>query len=246
MKILGIIPARAGSKGVPGKNYRHLAGYPLMLYTVFTAQQASLLHTVILSSDDPVCIKLAKQFEIEVPFTRPEILAADNASSIKVIQHAIQFFEACGKQYDAVCLLQPTYPFRIPGMIDRCITTFISTGADSLFTVIRVPHVYNPHWVFEKGNDGWLKSATSDQSLISSRQLLPDAFCRDGAVYVCKTDLLMKENTLFNERTGCVETDLKWYVNIDTAEDWAKAENMADDYLKQFPMEINSDASKEF
>ncbi len=245
MKILGIIPARAGSKGVPGKNTRNLARFPLLAYTAFAAQKASLLQKIILSSDDPVSIKLAKQYQLEVPFIRPAILATDNASSIKVIQHAIRFYEDQGILYDAVCLLQPTYPFRVPGMIDHCIKTFIDTGADSLFTVVPVPSAYNPHWVFEKGNDGWLKSATGDQSLVSSRQLLPDAFCRDGAIYVCKTDLLMQESTLFNERTGFVENDLKWYVNIDTTEDWEKAENMAEDYLEQFSIEINSDASKE-
>src|SRR5690606_8918158 len=119
--ILAIIPARGGSKGIPGKNMKLLGEKPLLQYTVEAARESSLLSRVILSSDDVDIINLAKSVGLDVPFVRPAHLATDSSGSLEVVQHALKELAGQGETYDAVCLLQPTTPFRESGSIDTAI-----------------------------------------------------------------------------------------------------------------------------
>src|SRR5690606_16539362 len=121
---LGLIPARGGSKGIPKKNIKLLNGRPLLEYTFNTAKSAKKLSRVILSSEDPEIMELANKIGLEVLFTRPQELARDTTSSLEVIRHCLEFFEAQGEIFDAICLLQPTTPFREKNLIDSAITKF--------------------------------------------------------------------------------------------------------------------------
>ena len=121
MNILGLIPARGGSKGIPGKNIKRLHGKPLLQYTFEAAKNSDLISRVILSSDDSEIIRVAEKIGLEIPFVRPTALAADDTSSLEVVQHALNFFIQKGEKFDAVCLLQPTTPFRRNGLIDEVI-----------------------------------------------------------------------------------------------------------------------------
>ncbi|SFN32847.1 acylneuraminate cytidylyltransferase family protein [Salegentibacter flavus] len=224
-KILGLIPARGGSKGIPGKNIKLLGGKPLLQYTWEAAKQSSLLEKVILSSEDQEIIEVAKKLGLEVPFTRPEELARDETPSIEVIKQALNFFKENGQEFDAVCLLQPTTPFRSPVLINACIKKFEENNYDSLISVREVPAEFNPHWVFEE-KEGLLKLATGEESIIPRRQELPKAYFRDGAIYITKTEVLLEQNSLFGERTGFYDTTGKPYVNIDTPLDWEEAERI--------------------
>ncbi|WP_081212348.1 acylneuraminate cytidylyltransferase family protein [Salegentibacter sediminis] len=221
-KILGLIPARGGSKGIPGKNIKLLGGKPLLQYTWESAKASSLLDKLILSSEDPEIIETATKLGLEVPFTRPKELAQDSTPSIEVIKYALNFFREKGQNFDAVCLLQPTTPFRSPGLIDSCIKKFSSNNYDSLITVREVPAEFNPHWIFEEKN-GLLKLATGEENIIPRRQELPKAYFRDGAVYITKTEVLLEQNSLFGKQTGFYDTSGTPYVNIDTSADWEKA-----------------------
>jgi len=225
MRILGLIPARGGSKGIPGKNIKPLRGKPLLQYTFEAAKNSKLLNNVILSSEDEAIIEIAKQLELEVPFKRPINLAEDSSSSLEVVQHALNYYLKQGINFDAVCLLQPTTPFRKDGFIDECILKFKDGNFDSLVSVREVPKEYNPHWVFEE-NQGALKIATGEKEIISRRQDLPKAYHRDGAVYLTKTEVLLNENSLFGKNIGFIDTTNSPYANIDTQEDWKKAEEM--------------------
>ena len=227
MKILGLIPARGGSKGIPGKNIKLLGGKPLLQYSYEAARKAKLLNKVILSSDEENIIQIAKQFDLEVPFKRPANLAEDSSSSLEVVQHALNYYLKQGINFDGVCLLQPTTPFRKAGFIDECILKFKDGNFDSLVSVREVPKEYNPHWVFEE-NQGALKIATGEKEIISRRQDLPKAYHRDGAIYLTKTEVLLKENSLYGKNIGFVDTTAYPYVNIDTQEDWKKAEGILD------------------
>ncbi|SKB59945.1 N-acylneuraminate cytidylyltransferase [Salegentibacter holothuriorum] len=227
MKTLGLIPARGGSKGIPGKNIRPLGGKPLLQYTFEAATNSKLLNKVILSSDDEEIIEIAKQLELEVPFKRPINLAEDSSSSLEVVQHALNYYLKQGINFDAVCLLQPTTPFRKAGFIDECILKFKDGNFDSLVSVRKVPKEYNPHWVFEE-NQGALKIATGEKEIISRRQDLPKAYHRDGAIYLTKTEVLLNENSLFGKNIGFVDTSAYPYINIDTREDWKRAEEILD------------------
>ena len=222
MRILSIIPARGGSKGVPGKNIKLLGDLPLLAYTAQSALASKLLTKVILSTDCPSIAAVAKQCAIEVPFLRPETLAADTASSIAVVQHAVSYLENQGEFFDAVCLLQPTSPFRPKGFIDKAIQKFIQDGADALVSVLPVPHEFNPHWVFEPNEKGLLQIATGDKEIIKRRQDLPQAFFRDGSIYITKTSVI-KEGSFYGTELSYLENHPDFYVNIDTLEDWEKA-----------------------
>ena len=145
MKILGIIPARGGSKGVPRKNIKLLGRKPLLQYTAEVALKSNFLSKVILSSDDDEIINIALKIGVEVPFRRPEYLSDDKAQTLCVIQHALSYYEKIGINYDAVCILQATSPFRSLAFLDKAISTFIKNNTDSLISVLRVPQEYNPH-----------------------------------------------------------------------------------------------------
>lgn len=226
MRILGIIPARGGSKGVPGKNIKLLNGKPLLQYTSEIALESQYLTAVILSSDDTQIIAVAKSFGIQVPFLRPEELAQDQTSTLDVIIHALQWFEKQSIFFDAVCVLQVTSPFRTVAFLDKAIVKFIESGCDSLVSVQKVPHEYNPHWTFEVNPEGNLKIATGEDQIISRRQELPIAYHRDGSIYITKTEVLLEQRSLYGKSTSFIESSPEFYVNIDTLADWKKAEQM--------------------
>lgn len=224
MKILGIIPARGGSKGVPGKNVKLLGSNPLLSFTATAAKESKLLAKTILSSDDNEIINIAKENQIEVPFIRPDELANDTATSISVVQHAVAYMESIGEYFDAVCLLQPTSPFREKGFIDAAIQKFISEEADALVSVLPVPHEFNPHWIFEPNNSGFLKISTGENTIISRRQDLPKSYFRDGSVYITKIEII-KKGSFYGEKLSFLESNPDFYVNIDTLKDWEIAEH---------------------
>jgi CMP-N,N'-diacetyllegionaminic acid synthase len=226
MRILGIIPARGGSKGVPGKNIKLLNGKPLLQYTAEIALESQCLTDVILSSDDKQIITVAESLGVQVPFMRPSALADDQTPTIDVIIHALQWFENQAVFFDAVCLLQVTSPFRTVEFLDEAITKFMVSGCDSLVSVQKVPHEYNPHWTFEVNPEGNLKIATGEGKIISRRQELPDAYHRDGSIYITKTEVLLQQHSLYGKSTSFIESSPEFYVNIDTLTDWEKAEQM--------------------
>ncbi|MES2779032.1 MAG: acylneuraminate cytidylyltransferase family protein [Bacteroidota bacterium] len=224
MNILAIIPARGGSKGIPGKNTKLLGDKPLIAYSIEAALASKHIHSTIVSTDDETIAAIAKQFGADVPFVRPSELATDSARSVDVVLHAIDFVAAQGKHFDAICLLQPTTPFRAQGFIDTCIRSFIKQQVDSLVSVQAVPHEYNPHWIFEPDTNGHLHIATGEESIIPRRQELPKAYIRDGSVYITKVDVLTNQHSLYGKTIGYIESDAAYHVNIDTPEDWALAE----------------------
>jgi CMP-N,N'-diacetyllegionaminic acid synthase len=226
MKILAIIPARGGSKGVPGKNIKLLNGKPLLAYTVEIALQSKLLSNVMVSTDDEKIAVVAKSMGVKIPFLRPIELAKDDTPTLDVILHTLEWYQKNNCFFDAVCLLQPTSPFRTLEFLDKAIEKFIESGCDSLVSVQKVPHEYNPHWTFEENEQGNLKIATGETEIISRRQELPIAYHRDGSIYLTKTKVLLTEHSLYGKSTTFIESDPKGYVNIDTMEDWKKAEEM--------------------
>ena len=226
MRILAIIPARGGSKGVPGKNVKLLNGKPLLAYTSEIALQSQQLTEVMVSTEDEPIMEVAKNLGIKVPFVRPTALAQDHTPTLDVVIHALQWYEKQHVFFDAVCLLQVTSPFRTVAFLDKAIEKFVASGCDSLVSVQRVPHEYNPHWTFEVDAEGNLKIATGETEIVPRRQELPIAYHRDGSLYITKTEVLLNEHSLYGKSTAFIESDPDFYVNIDTMQDWEKAEEM--------------------
>lgn len=224
-RVLGLVPARAGSKGVPGKNTRLLAGRPLLAYTADAALAARRLSRVVLSTEDPAIARLGEELGLEVPFLRPPALAEDDTPMLAVLQHALGELDGSdgGGPYDAVCLLQPTSPVRDPGLVDRCVERFDATGADAVVTMVPVPAEHNPHWVYVTGPDGRLTLATGDAEPVTRRQDLPPAWHRDGCVYVLAAAGI-RAGRPYGARVEAVVQDPDRVVNIDDPDDWAQAE----------------------
>jgi CMP-N,N'-diacetyllegionaminic acid synthase len=224
MKVLGLITARGGSKGVPRKNIRLLCGKPLLAYTAETALQSQTLSRVVLSTEDEEIAAVGRRFGLDVPFMRPPELAQDATPSLPVVRHAVLELERSGDFYDAVCLLQPTNPLRRFEDIDACVRLLFESEADSVISVLPVPHEYNPHWVF-LSNGGALSLALGGGEPIARRQDLPLAFHRDGSVYVTRRDTLVNRNSLYGEKICGCELKPQFSANIDTEEDWLAVEN---------------------
>ncbi|MBS1534281.1 MAG: acylneuraminate cytidylyltransferase family protein [Bacteroidetes bacterium] len=225
MKILGLIPARGGSKGVPRKNIKLLGNKPLIKYTIDSAKESTLLSHIVVSTDDEEIALAAEVEGCKPPFLRPNKLAQDASTSLEVVAHALAFFEAQDVFFDAVCLLQPTSPFRERGAIDQAIEKYIATQADSLVSVLPIPHEYNPHWAFEEKGDGLLKIATGEKIIIPRRQELPKAYHRDGSIYITSTAVI-KSGSLYGNSIAFLESNPQYHVNIDTIDDWQMAEKI--------------------
>lgn len=224
MRIVGLVPARGGSKGVPRKNIKPLAGRPLLAYTAEAALAAKRLARVVLSTDDEEIAAVGRTCGLEVPFLRPAELAEDSTPTLPVVQHALRWLIETGDSFDAVCLLQPTNPLRRAADIDSCIELLIQQHADTVFTMLSVPAEHNPHWVYFKTEDGTLRLATGEATPIPRRQLLPPAFHREGSVYVTRTHIVLEQNSLYGARVVGYEMEAARSVNIDTLADWALAE----------------------
>ncbi len=229
LKVLGLIPARGGSKGIPGKNIKLLAGKPLLVYTAQAALAATRLARVVLSTDDQTIAEVGRNAGLDVPFMRPVELAQDATPTLPVVQHAMKWCEQQGEQYDAVCLLQPTNPLRTPETIDACIDSLEKSEADSVVTVLPVPDEYNPHWVYFKDEGGYLQLSTGESIPIPRRQALPPAFHREGSIYVTRWDVIMEQGSLYGQRVLGYVVDAARSVNLDTNADWECAEKMIKD-----------------
>ncbi len=235
MKVLGLIPARGGSKGVPRKNIKLLAGKPLIQYTIEAALEARLLSKVIISTDDAEIAEVAVKLGVEVPFLRPKELAEDKTPTLPAIVHALNFMEGLGEEYDAVCLLQPTSPVRQKGDIDNCILIMQEKNADSVISMAEVPTEYNPHWVYFPDKEGYYRLSTGEENPIPRRQELPPAYHREGSIYLSKTDIILNHNSLFGKKVVGYTIKNRPVINIDTLEDWAEAEKfMTNSNTSQF------------
>lgn len=227
MNILGLIPARGGSKGIPRKNIKLLNGKALINYTIELGLRCKLINHLVVSTDDIDISKTALRAGADVPFLRPSHLADDKSPTIDTVIHAINYFEGKNIFFDAVCLLQPTVPFRDIEDINDAIEKFIQQDTDSLISVREVPHIYNPHWVYEEDSKGLLNLAVSRKKIIPRRQELPKAFHRDGSIYLTKTDIIVKYNTLYGNKICYDILERSPNINIDTIKDW----NLAEDYI---------------
>ena len=203
MSIIAIIPARGGSKSIPRKNIKLLAGKPLIAHTIETALKCKLLDRVIVSTDDKEIAAISKKHGAEVPFMRPRELALDSTPMLPVLQHAVSFIEQNEKSHvDIVVLLQPTSPFREVSDIENCVKKLKNEKADSVVTVCEAEH--NPYFVMMKfQNDNLVPFLTTEKPIIR-RQDAPKVYRLNGAVYAVRRNVLMNENKLFTDNTKAV------------------------------------------
>lgn len=229
-KYLYLIPARGGSKGIPGKNIKPLAGVPLIGHTIRQALTLADKTDVVVSTDDARIADVAIQEGASVPFMRPSELATDTASSRSVIIDALDRMEALGIHYDAVVLLQPTSPLRTPGDIRRAIEAFEhsrnskddTNSAEMAVTVCEART--NPYYsAFETNAEGFLHISKGDGHY-TRRQDAPKVWEFNGAVYVIDSDAIRKDEISRLSRIIPVEMPADRSIDLDTPADWARAE----------------------
>ncbi len=179
-----------------------------------------------MSTDDEEIATVGKDCGLDVPFLRPQELAQDSSPTLPVIMHAIDFLEGVGDSYDAVCLLQPVAPLRDALIIDSCIQLLVEECADTVVTVLPVPVQYNPYFVYFEGEDKCLDYCMGEETLPIRRQDVPQAFYREGSVYVTRVKTLRERGSLFGKKVVGFSVDLKNSVNIDSQKDWEKAERL--------------------
>ena len=217
MKVVGFIPARGGSKGVPGKNKKLFSGKPLISYTI-EAAIASDLADIVVSSDDEEILDIARDYNIKA-IKRPEELSGDLAPTLPVLRHAIS---AIGGSFDAVMTLQPTSPLRTTAHINEAIAAFKNeSDADSLVSVVQVPHNFTPGSLMVK-EEQWLKHYEPQDKPLR-RQDKPVIWARNGAaVYITRIDSI-SEYIVGGKILPYLMSKLE-SIDIDDMEDWVLAE----------------------
>jgi CMP-N-acetylneuraminic acid synthetase len=202
-KILALITARGGSKGLPGKNIRPLLGKPLIAWSIEQAKRSAYIDKIAVSTDNQAIAKIAKHFQAEVPFIRPKILASDRAKSIDVIEHAVKYYNERGDYYDYLVLLEPTSPLREEEDIDRAIINIISHApkATSMVSVAKLESAHPAFSVSINKRGLIIPYLKKDKIRTLRRQELTDVYYFEGTIYISLIKELLKKRTFYHDKT---------------------------------------------
>lgn len=221
MKILTIIPARGGSKGIPKKNIIDVKGQPLIAYTILPALQVlkmGLVDKVIVSTDSSEIADVSKKYGAEVPFLRPDEISGDKAKSVEFIQHALDFYSEQGVQFDAVLLLQPTSPMRTVEDLEHAIQLFVNSKNDSLISAYEEEYI-NDLVIYKLDGDG--KTSTPLSPMHNKgvrRQDHGSTYVRNGCIYISSSELIQK-GLVIGDKPLMYIMDKNKSVNVDTIDD---------------------------
>ncbi len=218
-RVLGVIPARGGSKRLPRKNIRSLLGKPLIAYTIEAAQKANCLTDFVVSSEDEEILEVARKYGGPTPFVRPESLAGDKVRNIDTVDHAMKFMEEQeGKHYDILVLLQPTCPIRDATHIDQAVTDL---WASDLYSAVSVKGPFKKRDpILKRINDGVLKPYCEGFTLEDNHPF----YLYNASIYAVKRDYFVREKKLISHNQVPVHMDTFYSIDIDTIEDFAIAE----------------------
>lgn len=214
-RVLAVIPARGGSKGVPRKNIRMLAGKPLIAWTIEESQKSIYIDRLILSSEDEEIIEVARTWGCEAPFVRPAELAGDETPGIEPVLHAIKNIPG----YDYVVLLQPTSPLRAVVDIDGCIKACVRVGAKACVSVTEPEK--SPYWMYVLDEENRMRPLIKSNALIARRQDLPSVYALNGAVYVAECRWLLESKSFLSEETVAYPMRKENSIDIDRELDLA-------------------------
>jgi len=220
--IIGLIPARGGSKGLPGKNIKPLSGKPLIAWTIEQALSSKYLNRVIASTDDEEIAVISKKYGAEVPFIRPKELATDEAKGNDVALHAVNWMEKMGNPYDLVMVLQPTSPLRTSVDIDRAIELLFSIRAQAVVSVAETE--YHPYWTNTLPKDGCMENFGRLEAKNKNRQELPVFYRLNGAIKLAYLDYLKKQKTFLGKETFAYLMSPERSVDIDNEMDFRFSE----------------------
>ena len=221
-QVLGIVPARGGSKGIPHKNLVPFGGRPLLAYTAEASKQSARLTRVIVSTDDQEIASAARTLGLEVPFFRPPELAADETPMLPVVQHALAQMRDGGFDADVVVLLQPTSPLRRAHHIDEAIAQLERSGADSVVSVVDVPHQFNPLSVMRL--EGGRLQPFLDGPTVADRRRKPRVLARNGPAVLAVRASVVAAGSLYGDDCRPLVMSAADSLDIDTPWDLTLAE----------------------
>ena len=210
-KILAVIPARGGSKGIPRKNLANLGGKPLIAWTIEQAQLSRYIDRLIISSDDDEIIKTAQSLGCDAPFKRPAEISTDIASGIEPVIHAIKYFKS---DYHYILLLQPTSPFRSKEDIDGSIELCHRARANACVSVVRSNK--NPYWMYTISSDGVMQSVITARKMYARRQDYPAYYGLNGAIYLANCKWILRSRTFIYRKTIAFLMPEERSLDIDT------------------------------
>ena len=222
--FLGIIPARGGSKGLPGKNIKELCGKPLIAWSIESGLKSKYLDEVMVTTDSKDIANIAKQYGASVPFLRPDVLASDTATSFDAIKHTIEFYKnEFDKEFDYIVLIEPTSPLREARDIDIAIEQLFNSNADSIVGICKTED-QNPAFLVFKNEKDFISGYENHDMKILRRQDIKDVYFFEGTIYISKTDVLLNKKTFYHENTiGYVVPKYK-SLEIDDIDDFIMVE----------------------
>jgi CMP-N-acetylneuraminic acid synthetase len=236
--IIGLIPARAGSKRVPDKNIRPLAGHPVMAYTIAAALDSGIFTDVIVSTDSEQYAEIARHYGAEVPFMRPVELAGDVSPDIEWIEYTLKRLEKDGRTYDCFSILRPTSPFRQPETIQRAWKAFLAEdGVDSLRAVERCRQHPGKMWVIRsKRMMPLLPLSPPEQPWHSSQyQALPEVYVQNASLEIAWTRVVLQEQTIAGTVLMPFLTEGYEGFDVNDPYDWDLAEHLVKNISAQLP-----------
>lgn len=223
--MIAVIPARGGSKGLPGKNIKEINGIPLIAYTIRAAKEASCIKRIIVTTDDEKIAATAQKYGAEVPFMRPEYLASDTSSAVDVYIHAAEYImNEQNTEMNYFMVLLPTVPLRTGRHIEEAYQKFMKCEAKTLISVKEadVP----PSWYLYRNSDDRILNCGFglNRGFVSNRQMDQSYYVPNGAIYILDYKLLKEERTYYCDNTVPYVMDRKESVDIDTIDDFEYAE----------------------
>ena len=229
-KVLAIIPARGGSKRVPGKNIKLLNGLPLIEYTYIAAKNSKYIDEIVLSTDSKEIQESASAYpEVDVPFLRPTELSGDSIGDIPVIEHALDYYAKLNKHFEYVVYLRPTSPFKTSELIDEVILKIKNTDFTGIRTITPLEGVFHPYWAYRIEDEKLVDfCAEGGTEKYYQSQLLPSCYRLNGVVDCFKVENL-KQGTIYGDNCSFVQVDEITSVDIDTEQDFRFAEFLMKD-----------------
>jgi len=236
--LLAIIPARGGSKGLPGKNIRLLAGVPLIAHSILMARSCSIIDRCVISTDSFEIANMARQFGADVPFMRPTELAQDDTPMWPVLRHALDFVETLeSRHYEYLLLLDPTSPGRLPQDVDHALTRLKgSPDADGIIGVSQPE--FNPIWHCVVEREGWMADMFSDATNYTRRQDVPTIYRINATLYIWRAAFVRRETTGVWRAAGkhlIYEVPEVRAIHIDNADEFARADLLIRNGLIRLP-----------
>ena len=227
IRVLGLIPARGGSKGVPRKNIKLLNGKPLIEWSAEALLKSKLIDTCICSTDDKEIAKIVENLGVDIPFIRPKKLAEDDSLVVDVIIHALDFFNKKNITFSHVMLVQPTNPTIKSSDIDNAVNLAKNNDYDTIISVHKYSGIH-PAVMYKKRDNEIFEPLLPNSSELP-RQKLEEIYARSGLFYLIKTEVLKENKSIYGEKIHAIEIDEKRAIPIDTDQDFCKAEK----YLRE-------------